>query len=178
MANEPVDRRGVRPICLYRDDRRAVMLDQVARNRRTWPCSCYPNYSLGQTGDMMNEIYPKWVEAHGVMIVTPVNWYAFLADQADDGLTGLCRWRKPKSFTHAWQGCSESQTRGAEGLGLPSPPERPPVLPGRARRCRGCGECPPLAFRLDALNAHGERRCRSRAGSLHWLVEALRDQPR
>jgi multimeric flavodoxin WrbA len=23
----------------------------------------------------MNEIYPKWVAAHGVMIVTPVNWY-------------------------------------------------------------------------------------------------------
>ncbi|MGO4525223.1 flavodoxin family protein [Microvirga sp. 2MCAF35] len=40
-----------------------------------WPCSCYPNYSLGQTQDWMNDIYPKWVEAHGVMIVTPVNWY-------------------------------------------------------------------------------------------------------
>lgn len=40
-----------------------------------WPCSCYPNYSLGQTQDWMNEIYPKWVEAHGVFIVTPVNWY-------------------------------------------------------------------------------------------------------
>lgn len=40
-----------------------------------WPCSCYPNHALGQTGDWMNEIYPKWVAAHGVMIVTPVNWY-------------------------------------------------------------------------------------------------------
>jgi len=40
-----------------------------------WPCSCYPNYALGQTQDWMNDIYPKWVEAHGVMIVTPVNWY-------------------------------------------------------------------------------------------------------
>jgi len=40
-----------------------------------WPCSCYPNYSLGQTQDWMNEIYPQWVAAHGVMIVTPVNWY-------------------------------------------------------------------------------------------------------
>jgi multimeric flavodoxin WrbA len=40
-----------------------------------WPCSCYPNYSLGQTDDWMNEIYPKWVAAHGIMIVTPVNWY-------------------------------------------------------------------------------------------------------
>jgi multimeric flavodoxin WrbA len=40
-----------------------------------WPCSCYPNYALGQTGDWMNELYPKWIAAHGVMIVTPVNWY-------------------------------------------------------------------------------------------------------
>jgi multimeric flavodoxin WrbA len=40
-----------------------------------WPCSCYPNYSLGQTGDWMNEIYPLWVAAHGVMIVAPVHWY-------------------------------------------------------------------------------------------------------
>lgn len=40
-----------------------------------WPCSCYPNYALGQTDDWMNEIYPLWVEAHGVMIITPVNWY-------------------------------------------------------------------------------------------------------
>lgn len=40
-----------------------------------WPCSCYPNHSLGQTQDWMNEIYPLWVEAHGIFIVTPVNWY-------------------------------------------------------------------------------------------------------
>jgi multimeric flavodoxin WrbA len=40
-----------------------------------WPCSCYPNYSLGQTQDWMNEIYPMWVAAHGIMVVTPVNWY-------------------------------------------------------------------------------------------------------
>ena len=40
-----------------------------------WPCSCYPNYALGQVHDWMNDIYPLWVAAHGVMIVTPVNWY-------------------------------------------------------------------------------------------------------
>ena len=40
-----------------------------------WPCSCYPNHALGQTQDWMNDIYPLWVAAHGVMIVTPVNWY-------------------------------------------------------------------------------------------------------
>lgn len=41
-----------------------------------WPCSCYPNYSLGQTQDWMNEIYPMWVRAHGVMIIGPVHWYS------------------------------------------------------------------------------------------------------
>jgi multimeric flavodoxin WrbA len=40
-----------------------------------WPCSCYPNYALGQVHDWMNDIYPLWVAAHGIMIVTPVNWY-------------------------------------------------------------------------------------------------------
>ncbi|MGE7468179.1 flavodoxin family protein [Bosea sp. NPDC003192] len=40
-----------------------------------WPCSCYPNHSLGQSQDWMNDIYPLWVEAHGVMIISPVNWY-------------------------------------------------------------------------------------------------------
>lgn len=49
-----------------------------------WPCSCYPNYSLGQLDDWMNEIYPLWVAAHGIMIVTPVNWY-----QAPTGLKAM-----------------------------------------------------------------------------------------
>jgi multimeric flavodoxin WrbA len=40
-----------------------------------WPCSCYPNHAIGQAPDWMNEIYPRWVAAHGVMIVTPVYWY-------------------------------------------------------------------------------------------------------
>jgi multimeric flavodoxin WrbA len=40
-----------------------------------WPCSCYPNHSLGQGQDWMNEIYPMWVAAHGIMLISPVNWY-------------------------------------------------------------------------------------------------------
>lgn len=40
-----------------------------------WPCSCYPNHGLGQVNDWMNELYPRWVAAHGVIIVTPVYWY-------------------------------------------------------------------------------------------------------
>lgn len=40
-----------------------------------WPCSCYPNHALGQVGDWMSEIYPRWAAAHGVLILCPVNWY-------------------------------------------------------------------------------------------------------
>jgi multimeric flavodoxin WrbA len=40
-----------------------------------WPCSCYPNHSLDQTDDWMNEIYERWTAAHGILIVTPVYWY-------------------------------------------------------------------------------------------------------
>ncbi|MDI1261806.1 MAG: flavodoxin family protein [bacterium] len=49
-----------------------------------WPCSCYPNHAMGQVNDWMAEIYPMWVAAHGVMIVTPVNWY-----QAPSGLKSM-----------------------------------------------------------------------------------------
>jgi multimeric flavodoxin WrbA len=49
-----------------------------------WPCSCYPNHALGQVDDWMAEIYPMWAAAHGVMIVTPVNWY-----QAPSGLKAM-----------------------------------------------------------------------------------------
>jgi multimeric flavodoxin WrbA len=40
-----------------------------------WPCSCYPNHGERQVNDWMNEIYERWVLAHGVVIVTPVYWY-------------------------------------------------------------------------------------------------------
>ncbi len=39
-----------------------------------WPCSCYPNHAIGQVNDWMNEIYPRWVAAHGIFIATPVHW--------------------------------------------------------------------------------------------------------
>ena len=40
-----------------------------------WPCSCYPNHAIGQVNDWMNELYPRWVAAHGIFIATPVHWY-------------------------------------------------------------------------------------------------------
>jgi multimeric flavodoxin WrbA len=40
-----------------------------------WPCSCYPNHAMGQTNDWMNELYPRWVAAHGVLVICPVHWH-------------------------------------------------------------------------------------------------------
>ncbi len=40
-----------------------------------WPCSCYPNHALNQVNDAMAGIYERWVAAHAVILVTPVNWY-------------------------------------------------------------------------------------------------------
>lgn len=40
-----------------------------------WPCSCYPNHGQGQVNDWMNEIYERWVSAHGVLLIVPTHWY-------------------------------------------------------------------------------------------------------
>ncbi|WP_245747093.1 flavodoxin family protein [Paraburkholderia lycopersici] len=40
-----------------------------------WPCSCYPNHSLGQVNDWMAEIYERFAACHGAIFVTPVYWY-------------------------------------------------------------------------------------------------------
>jgi multimeric flavodoxin WrbA len=40
-----------------------------------WPCSCYPNHAYDQVNDWMAEIYERWVSAHGVILLTPCNWY-------------------------------------------------------------------------------------------------------
>jgi multimeric flavodoxin WrbA len=88
-----------------------------------WPCSCYPNYSLGQVHDWMNDIYPMWVEAHGVMIITPVNWYQvssplkLMMDRmvcADGG--------NPDPHPHPRQGREKGQGGRAGWLGLSQTP--------------------------------------------------------
>lgn len=40
-----------------------------------WPCSCYPNHSLGQVNDWMAEIYERFAGCHGAIFITPVHWY-------------------------------------------------------------------------------------------------------
>ena len=86
-----------------------------------WPCSCYPNHSLGQVHDWMAEIYELWVAAHGVVIVTPVYWYqATVAAEADDRSAGVRRRRQPGSHVDARQG-PPAKAKPLELAGWPYP---------------------------------------------------------
>ena len=109
-----------------------------------WPCSCYPNHAMGQSGDWMNEIYPSWVAAHGVMIVCPVNWYQapsalkLMIDRlvcADGG--------NPDPDLDRRQGPERAKELELDGLALSAPPRGPRVLGRgawrRGRRRRRCG---------------------------------------
>ena len=110
-----------------------------------WPCSCYPNHALGQVNDWMAEIYPKWVAAHGVMIVTPVNWYQAPSGlKADDRSPGVRRRRQSRPDLDRRQGSAEGQGPGDERLGLSASSRRPGILPSSCmamppapRRCAG-----------------------------------------
>src|SRR5262245_5426893 len=84
MAREEIERTGFRcdfldlslPTAEYgRQILPCKACASTAMPRCHWPCSCYPNHAMGQVVDWMNELYPRWVAAHGVMIVTPVYWY-------------------------------------------------------------------------------------------------------
>ncbi|MDP3748867.1 MAG: flavodoxin family protein [Phenylobacterium sp.] len=134
-----------------------------------WPCSCYPNHALGQVHDWMNDIYPLWVEAHGVMIITPVNWYQvssplkLMMDRlvcADGGN----------------QGRQEGQGDRAGRLELSQAPGRPGVLGDRPRRCGGRGERAPQRLGLAEVHGPGAGRGKRRARPLYRLLAALRDQ--
>src|SRR5882724_1415970 len=100
-----------------------------------WPCSCYPNHALGQVNDWMAEIYPKWSAAHGVMIVTPVNWY-----QAPSGLKSMI-----------------DRLVCADG-GNPDPTTTGGKDPAKAKKLELAGWPYPkhLAGRLFAVSVHGD----------------------
>ncbi len=71
-----------------------------------WPCSCYPNHAIGQSRDWMSDLYPKWVAAHGIMIVVPGELVSgALLAQTDDRLPGLRRRRQSGSDVNARQRC-------------------------------------------------------------------------
>ena len=75
-----------------------------------WPCSCYPNYAVGQTDDWMNEIYERWAARarhhhRDAGLLVPGAERA----QADDRPPGLRRRRQPGPDVDAWQ-----ERRGGE----------------------------------------------------------------
>ena len=141
-----------------------------------WPCSCYPNYSLGQTDDWMNEIYPLWVAAHGIMIVTPVNWY-----QAPTGLKAMidrlvCAdgGNPDPTSTH---GKKPDEAKALELKGWPYPRH----LAGRhfarrgAWRSVGAETLRRSLVRLAHRHVAGVGRPHRRGRRLHRLHGALRD---
>ena len=144
-----------------------------------WPCSCYPNHALGQTHDWMNEIYPRWVAAHGVMIVTPVNWYhvpsvlKLMIDRlvcADGG--------NPDPTTTHGKDAAQAKALELDGLGVSEAPRGPRVRRRRARRRRGPARRATRALRLARMMGLIQRRPERRARPLHRLLRAVRDEPR
>ena len=144
-----------------------------------WPCSCYPTYSLGQTQDRMNEIYPMWVAAHGVMIVTPVHWFhgssplTLLMDRlvcADGGNPDPTR-------THGKDAAAAKRIELA-GWEYPRASEGAAVRVRGAWGCRGGRRRPARHLRLARV-ARIDRGgpCRD-PQSLHRLLAALRHEPR
>ena len=144
-----------------------------------WPCSCYPNHSLGQVNDWMAEIYPMWAAAHGVMIVTPVNWY-----QAPAGLKAMidrlvcADGGNPDPTTTSGKDPKKAKEIELDGLGLSAPPRRPRLLGGRPRRHRRRRDAAPHPVRLAARHRPDRRRPRRRARPLCRLLQALCHQPR
>ena len=143
-----------------------------------WPCSCYPNYSLGQTQDWMNEIYPLWVRAHGIMLINPVNWYSPTSPMKlmMDRLVCADGGNPDPTSTHG------KDAKKAKELELADWPY-PRHLEGRVFSVIVHGDVEgaenvrrSLAdwLRFMKLKPAGPTR---RAGPLHRLLEALCDQP-
>lgn len=142
-----------------------------------WPCSCYPNHSLGQTGDWMNAIYPMWVAAHGVMIVTPVHWYQATSPLKlmIDRLVCADGGNPDPTLTH---GKDATKAKAVELAGW----DYPRHLAGRFFAVVVHGDVEGVENvrrdrRLAALHAPRPGRRTGRARPLHRLLGALRHQP-
>jgi hypothetical protein len=144
-----------------------------------WPCSCYPNHAMGQVNDWMNELYPRWVAAHGVMIVTPVYWYQapsvlkLMIDRlvcADGG--------NPDPTTTRGKTPEIAKRIELDGWDFSPPPRWPCLLRHRAWRCRGSRDAAPIARRLAHRHGTAAGESRRHLRSLHRLLRAVRHQPR
>ena len=141
-----------------------------------WPCSCYPNYSLGQTDDWMDDIYPLWVAAHGIMIVTPVNWY-----HAPTGLKAMidrlvcADGGNPDPTTTHGKKPAEAKAIELKGLGL-SEASRGQTL-WRRGAWRHYGRRDAAAFAVGLADRHGIDFCRRqrRGRWLHRIWRTLRN---
>ena len=102
-----------------------------------WPCSCYPNHALSQVDDWMAEIYERWVLAHGVVLVTPVNWYhtSSALKLMIDRLVCADGGNPDPTSTHG-KDAGEGQGDRAGGLALSQAPRGPRLRRGGARRRR------------------------------------------
>ena len=144
-----------------------------------WPCSCYPNHAMGQAHDWMNELYPRWVAAHGVMIVTPVYWYQApsVLKLMIDRLVCADGGNPDQTTTH---GKKPEEAKALELNGW----HYPRHLAGRVFAVVVHGDAvgaETLRRSLTRLaDRHGARACRAagRDRSLHRLLRALCDQPR
>jgi multimeric flavodoxin WrbA len=144
-----------------------------------WPCSCYPNHAMGQTNDWMAEIYPRWVAAHGVMIVCPVHWYQapaslkLMMDRlvcADGG--------NPDPTTTNGKDPEAAKELELTGWGYTAPSCRSCVFGHRARR-RGRSRKPAAQPRRLAARHRPHPGGKERGDpDAHWLLSPLRDQPR
>ena len=143
-----------------------------------WPCSCYPNHSLDQIHDWMNEIYERWVAAHAIVIVTPTHWYStssalkLMIDRlvcADGG-------NPDPTSTHGKKPDEAKATR-ARRLGLSEASRAARLRPGGPRRRRRHRGNASGALGLARLDGADRRRRPGPAGSLYRLLRAVRDQP-
>ena len=144
-----------------------------------WPCSCYPNHSLRQTGDWMNEIYQRWVAAHGVILFSPTHWYQATSPLKlmIDRLVCADGGNPDPTSTH---GKKAEQAKALELKGW----DYPKHLAGRAYGVVVHGDVAgiegsrrDLCDWLDWMGFHRRRR-RCAARPLHRLLRAIRDQPR
>ncbi len=144
-----------------------------------WPCSCYPNHSLRQTGDWMNEIYERWVAAHGVILFTPTHWYQATSPLKlmIDRLVCADGGNPDPTSTH---GKKADEAKAIELKGW----DYPKHLAGRAYGVVVHGDVAGieslrrnLSDWLDWMGLDRRRRAGA-AGPLHRLLRALRHQPR